>query len=246
MLPFPLGEREVATFACVLVRAAAWAYTAPIVGDRFVPARMRMVVASLIALAIAPARPSIEATALFTHLPIELAYGLILGFTSRLAIFGAEAGGQLIGIQLGLGFAGTYDADARDESIATRKIAFFLASLAFLQAGGLENAVRALSLPIAPDGDLRAPLMVVIEEAPNVLVHAVRIAAPMLLATFVGNIVMALASRAAPALNVFSVMLALSLIVGGIVLIVTAPDFAREMYTAGGRSARAVEEVFAR
>jgi flagellar biosynthetic protein FliR len=240
------GENELATFLAVLARAAAWAFTSPIIGERAVPARIRMMAAVLFSLAVLPSREPLPMDALYSALPVELCFGLMLGAASRLVLAGAEAGGQLIGIQLGLGFAGTFDPEAQDESIATRKIAFYLAGLAFLQAGGLETAIRALAAPAIPPSALTEILSVLIRETPKVLVHAVRIAAPLLLASFVANVAVALASRASPGLNVFSVMLGLFLALGGLVLLGTSPDFAREMATAGSLARDAIQRTVTR
>ena len=49
------------------------------------------------------------------------------------------------------------------------------------------------------------------------------------MAGFVANITMAIASKASPALNVFSVMLALFLVVGGLVLVATSPILAKDL-----------------
>lgn len=237
------GEPQAMAYLAVLARTAAWAYTAPVIGEKAVPGRLKMIAAALIAFALLPVRAPLETANMYTALPLELAFGLLLGSASRTILAGAEAGGQLIGIQLGLGFAGTYDPQAGDESIATKRIAYYLAALAFLQAGGLEASVRALATPLATEPQLSGAMLMLIRETPNVLVHAVRIAAPMLIASFVANIATAIASRASSGVNVFSVMLALFLALGGLVLMETTGHFTGEMNTAGRLAIDVLDKV---
>jgi flagellar biosynthesis protein FliR len=54
--------------------------------------------------------------------------------------------------------------------------------------------------------------------------HGVALAAPVILATLVGNVGLALISRAAPAANIFSIALAGVLLIGGLALAATSGD----------------------
>lgn len=54
--------------------------------------------------------------------------------------------------------------------------------------------------------------------------HGLALAAPIVLAALVGNIGLALISRAAPAANIFSIALAAVLIIGGLALVATSGD----------------------
>ncbi len=216
----------------MFARTAAWAQAAPLVGDRVVPARVRVLFAAGVAAPLSLLRADADYSHLIATLPFEILFGLLAGAAARLILAGAEAGGQLIGLQLGLGFAGTYDPMAQDESLPTRRIAYALAALAFLSAGGLEESIRVLSLPL-PTDLTQAPLLALAREGADVLYTAARLAAPLLLAGLVANVTVAFASKAAPALNVFSVMLALFWIVGVAVLLVTAPLTARELSNVG-------------
>ncbi len=235
---------ELATVLAVVARVSAWAYAAPLIGGPGVPPKIKVGIALALALLVAPLRPTVSPDALLTIIPAEVALGLIAGFAARLAILGAEAAGQLVGMSLGIGFASFYDPSMGEDALPTRRIAGALAGLAFLTAGGLEHTLRALALaPTLPPGALDTILPHLTDEASHVLVASLRAAAPIVLAALVANVAMAFASRAAPALNAFSVMLALFLVVGALVLIATAPAFARELDAAGERAAHAAYEL---
>ena len=53
-----------------------------------------------------------------------------------------------------------------------------------------------------------------------------------------------MASKAAPALNVFSALLALFLLIGGAVLLVTSPAFMQEVLGTGLSARDAIERTF--
>lgn len=223
------GLQALGGFLACFARTAALLQAAPLTGDRTVPGRVRAGAAVMIALAITPLRGAVDPAQLPTVLALEIALGLLGGFAARLVMAGIEAGGQLIGLQLELGFAGTFDPSMGDESLPTRRIAHSIGGLCFLAAGGLEALVRGLCVaPLATPSSLGRAATAFLDGGGRVLVAAVRLAAPLIVAALVANLAAALASRAAPALNVFSAAIALVLIVGAATLIGTAPALIRD------------------
>ncbi len=231
-----VDQATIAAYLAVFVRAAAFLHAAPLTGDRQMSFKTRAAVAAALSLAVAPIRPPIEPTALPLVLPAEILLGLMAGFAARLVLAGAEAAGDLIGLQFGLGFAASVDPARGEPSTTLRTVALCLAGLAFLAAGGLEAGVRVIAAAPSDPFSLHGGLDRIIHQSGDVLVAALRLAAPALIAGTLANLGLALASRAAPALNVFSVMLAGMLIVGAIVLIATAPVFARQVGEIGERA----------
>jgi flagellar biosynthetic protein FliR len=236
------AEAQLGTYLCAFARAGAWLMTAPLVSDKALNVRLRTAVAALLAVVLAPLHPVAGMEAAFSRLPGEIILGVVAGFTGRLALYAAETGGQMIGIQLGLNFAATFDPETKDESLPTRRIAYSLAGIAFLGAGGIERSVAALAVSAGGEHALAAmPLLV--DRAGEVLLLGLRAAAPMLVAAIVSNLAVGLASRAAPAMNVFSVMLAATFVVGALVLTASAPSLARELTGDGRRAAEAAADT---
>jgi flagellar biosynthetic protein FliR len=231
-----LDQTAVAGFMAVFVRAAAFLHAAPMTGDRQMSTKMRAATAAILALAIAPVRPPLDPAALPLAIPAEILLGLLAGFTVRMVLAGAEAGGELIGLQFGLGFAASIDPARGEPSATTRQLALCVAGLAFLAAGGLEASVRVLAAAPSDVYTLHGGLDRIIHQSGEVLVAGLRLAAPAVIAGTLTNLGLALASRAAPALNVFSVMLAGMLIVGAIVLLATAPVFTSQIADLGQRA----------
>lgn len=221
-----LGEAEIAAFLAVLLRTAAWVHAAPLVGDNGLPPRLRLALAALVAVPLSIHHAPVDFAHLLASAPAELLFGLAAGFALRLAFAGVEAGGQLLGVQLELNFAATFDPTSGDESLPTRRLAWCVAGLAFLAMGGLEQSLAALAVP-APHALDRLPDL--FTRGGDVFVMALRAAGPMLVAAVVANLAVGLASRAAPALNIFSVMLAALLVVGALVLVGTSSRLCAEV-----------------
>jgi flagellar biosynthetic protein FliR len=247
-LPFApqVQPADIAGFLCVFVRAAAFLIAAPLVGDKQLPSKLRVAAAAAIAFAVAPVRGPIDPSQLPVTLPGDIFLGLAAGFVGRVVMAGIEAGGELMGLSLGLGFAQTYDPMLQAQAVPTQRIAVMLGGLAFLSAGGLEAGVQVIAGPPVTGLSLLAAVGSIIHHSGEIMVAGLRFAAPLMIASTVANLAVALASRAAPAINVFSVMLALVVILGGAVLYATAPQTIRESLAGGRRAADAMLDTVRR
>jgi flagellar biosynthesis protein FliR len=234
---------DVCGFLATFARAAALMQTAPIIGDVMVPAKVRVAAAAATALAVSAVRGPLDPMMLPAVLPVEIALGLLAGLTARLVLTGAEVGGQLIGLQLGIGFAGQYDPSSGEESLPTRRIVAVLAGLAFIGLGGLDAMIRVVAAPPPGGRTLAAMGADLILRSGEVLVIAIRVAAPLILTGVIVNLATGLASRAAPAINVFSVAFAVVLAVSGIVMVATAPIMIGEIASAAGRAVDILHRV---
>ncbi|MCP4448391.1 MAG: flagellar biosynthetic protein FliR [Myxococcales bacterium] len=235
-----MNEVVIATFLAAFARSAAFLFSAPIIGGPIVPSKVRVGASASIALAIATVRAPVDPIELPLLIPGEILMGLAAGFAIRLVFAGAESGGQLIGLHLGLGMASFFDPSVGEQAIVTRRFALVFAGLAFLMMGGLREAVRVLALAPADISTLSGAVVQLMEQTNQVLISALRFAAPAMLAGMVTNVGMAFASKAAPSLNIFSVMLSALLITGGFTLIVTAPAFISEI---NGTARRAIDAM---
>lgn len=217
-----LSEPEIGALLVAIARTGALAATAPVIGDPGVPIRARVVFVVAAGGAVGANRPGIPYLDLPVALLVEIALGLMTGLVARFILARAAAAGQLIGLSLGLGFASQYDIRAGESAGTIRSLVAALAGLAFLGAGGLEALIRSVAVPASIDqaGTL-GPLL--LREGTAATVRGLALAAPIVLAALVGNIGLAVMNRAAPAVNVFSISLAAVLILGGVVLLATAP-----------------------
>jgi flagellar biosynthetic protein FliR len=217
-----LSEPEIGAFVAVLARVGGLAATAPVIGDPGVALRPRLVFVLAVSAAVGASRAPVALSALPLVATIELAVGLATGLTARAVMSRVAVAGQLMGLSLGLGFAAQYDPHAGESAGVLRTLGTTLAALAFLAAGGLEAIVRSAAASPAELAQLAQLGPAFVHHATAAFGHGLALAAPIVLASLVGNLALAVMNRAAPAVNVFSIALAAVLILGGMVLLATA------------------------
>ena len=219
-----ITDPEIGAFVATLARAGGLVASAPVVGDNGVPARAKLVFVLVIAFTVGPNRPGIPLAEVAFVAVVELCVGLLTGMCARFIMQRAAVAGQLFGLTLGLGFAAQYDIHAGESAGTMRTIAMTIGGLVFLAAGGLEAIVESASA--APASVLHVGLLgpALLAHGASALGHGLALAAPIVLATLVGNIGFALISRAAPAANIFAIALAGVLVIGGLALLATSGD----------------------
>lgn len=232
--------------ALVMARALALAATAPVLGDRDVPHSLRLGLAAILAAALAPLRaehapPPTELAAFVPALVAEAAAGLVAGLLARFTLAAAEVAGQLIGLSLGLGFAEQYDPRHGEASGILPVLARTVAGLAFLSAGGLAAAVAAVAAPLPALGATTAAAA--LDVAATAATWGLSLAAPVVLAALVGNLALALAHRAAPALNLFAVGFATSLLIAGAALLASSSSLASGLQRLAHRAVATLAEA---
>ena len=96
------------------LRALALLSALPLLGTRVVPTRVRIGLAALIALAAQASLPPPPVLPLDSWLAFQLVLqqlliGISLGFAVRLVFSAIELAGEIVGLQMGLNFAGFFD-----------------------------------------------------------------------------------------------------------------------------------------
>ena len=217
-----LTEHEIGAFLVVLARVGGLVATAPVVGDGGVSSRAKLVLVLALSLAITANRPGVAYADVIGIVPLELGVGLLTGLTARFVLVRAQVAGQLIGLSLGLGFAAEYDARAGESAGTVATLLSTLAGLAFLAGGGLEAIARSAASTPATTAQLAMLGPTLLAHGTSAMTHGLSLAAPIVLATLVANLGLAVLGRAAPSINVFSVSLAAVLLVGGVALCASA------------------------
>ena len=96
------------------VRVLALFSALPVLGQRTVPVRVRVGLSFLIVVAAQASLPVMPQVALdsalaFTLVAQNVLIGLTLGFAVRIVFAAVEFAGELIGLQMGLNYAGFFD-----------------------------------------------------------------------------------------------------------------------------------------
>jgi flagellar biosynthetic protein FliR len=215
------------------LRALALFSAMPILGTRSVPMRVRIGLAGLIAIAAQPTLPVVPVVALDSALAITLVVqqaviGLSLGFAVRLVFASIEFAGEIIGLQMGLNFAGFFDPISATTATATSR--FFGTSVAwlFIVINGHLLVIAALvqsfgAFPVGPE-----PFAFLHQVQPQrwgaeLFSTGLWIALPLITMLLFVNLVLGAISRVAPQINIFAVGFPVTLGVGLLGLLLTLP-----------------------
>ena len=134
-------EAWLTAFIYPLVRILALVASAPVLGNKQVPVRVKVGFSMLITIVIAPTlniQPDVEfgsgmGLIIMLH---QLLLGLSMGFAMRLVFSAVEMGGELMGMQMGLGFASFYDPVNATNTQVIAQFLGIMAILAFLSMNG--------------------------------------------------------------------------------------------------------------
>ncbi len=137
----------------------------------------------------------------------ELLLGLVLGLMVRFLFAAVQMGGQLIGFQMGFAMINVVDPLTGTQAAITSHFLYMTTLLTFLTLNGHLYLLQALaaSFALVPPGGLLLDGevgMVVLSEAGQIFVLAIKIAAPVTAAIFLVDLALALVGRAAPQMHV--------------------------------------------
>jgi len=206
----PLGA--VGTTMLAGVRVAAFLTVAPPFANRAVPARVRVILALGLALAVAPrlGGTTTTGTAPFLgNLVLQAAVGAALGFLVYLVFAAIESAGSLVDLFGGFQLASAFDPLSMTGGAHFTRLYQMLA-LALLVASdghhvvlsGLVRSFEALPLGTAPDPAAVATSAT--EGLTDMFVAALQIAGPLVVVLFLADVGLGLLTRVAPALNAFA------------------------------------------
>src|ERR1700748_842565 len=207
------------------IRVLALFSAMPVLGQRNVPIRVRIALAFFIAIGVAgtvPAgsghvpRPGPRAILLVVQ---QVLIGLSLGFAVRIIFTAIEFAGEIIGLQMGLNFAGFFDPATAQQATATSSFFSTMVGFLFIAMNGhllvIEAVVQSLvAFPVSPE--------------PFAFLHAVRpetwgaeifrlglwIALPLIAMLLFINMMLGILARVAPQISIFSVAFPITLGVG--------------------------------
>jgi flagellar biosynthesis protein FliR len=220
-----------AAFIFPLARVLALIASAPIFGNKQVPARIKVGLAVAITLVIAPTLnipPEIDpasAQGLFV-LAQQIVAGVIIGFSIRLIFSAIEMAGDLAGMQMGLGFASFYDPQNATFTPVIAQFLGIIAALIFISADGHLYMLAALSdsfrdFPIGTSLPSANAFRTAAEWGGSLFSNALQFALPLVGALLITNLALGILTRSAPQLNVFAVGFPITISIGFIALMLT-------------------------
>ncbi|MFG0306363.1 MAG: flagellar biosynthetic protein FliR [Phycisphaerales bacterium JB040] len=212
-------------FSLVLSRVLGLFMFTPLLSSVTLPRQVRVVVALSFAVAVYPSVPGQHLPAtldLFSLAPLlicEALVGVVLGLLALLPLAALQMGGYIMGHQMGLAIAQSYNPEIGAESSAVGQLLFYMGVLIFLVMGGLDLVYIALAttfqtLPAGGLTSTAAPLDALVTLLSASFEFALRVSMPV--SAVVGLVLVAIGfmMKTMPQINVMSIGFAIKIITG--------------------------------
>lgn len=209
-----------------LVRVSGMIAFAPFFSSAALPMRVKAVFAGAVAFLLAPlvaglpnAQASIGFSAIIGELAVGLVYGLSLALLSEMMLFA----GQIAGLQFSFSLVNLMDPASSIQTPLLGEL-FQLMGTLVLIAAGLDRILLASmvrSFHVVPLGAFvlgRPAAMVIVRAAGGIFFAALELAAPVLAATMLVEISVALLNKLSPQLPVMMLTVPLKTLTGFIIL----------------------------
>ena len=208
----------------VFVRVGGLFVAAPFFGQQNTPVQVKVLAGALLAYSLAgfangPLPDYIAHDVGFVlALLVEAGTGLILGFAAHLLFWAVDFAGSVMGFQMGLSLAQTYNPISGTSSNPLGRILSYTFLLVFLLADGHHHLLRALvrSFEVVPLGQatLAAGGPLLLEWMGDFFHVALRLAAPFLVVLFLADGALGVFARVVPQANLFALSLSAKLLLG--------------------------------
>lgn len=197
----------------VFLRLSAFLLVLPFFSATNFPVMMRVALAAIGALLVAPLLPpaSLAGLPLFSVVGVmiqEVSVGLLLGFISRMVFYAADLAGNIIATEVGLNMGAIFNPLTQQSSVIPGTVLFFLAAVVMLSLDlhhwilvGFQRTYEVLPMGGAHINE--ALFNTVVNHTTKIFIVALQISAPVLAVSFVITLVFAVLSRAVPQMNVF-------------------------------------------
>ena len=205
----------------------------PVFAQKSVPMRVRVALAFMIAFCAQATLPTMPVIPLDSGLAVlaiaqQILIGASLGFAVRIVFSAVEFAGELVGLQMGLNFAGFFNPMTGGEATATSRFFGVSVSWLFIVTGGHLALIAAVvqsfqAFPVGPEpfAFLRAVQPQV--WGAEVFRLGLWIALPMIAMLLFVNLVLGIISRVAQQMNIFAIGFPITVSVGLIGMLLTLP-----------------------
>jgi flagellar biosynthetic protein FliR len=218
-----------AVFVLIFARLGTMLMLMPALGDAAVPARIRLAAALAVTLVLFPFARTYYGTLpaalgpLAWLLACELVVGFGLGLAARMMLSGLAVAGNVIAIQLGLGFVSTVDPTQGDQNVIVANF-LTLAGVTLILATDLHHLFIAalrdsyiLFRPgeLLPSGDLAQLALEIVAEAFRI---GLQVTTPFLVFGLLFYVGLGVLSRLMPQLQIFFIAVPANILFGFLIL----------------------------
>ena len=242
-------ETWVGQFVWPFFRVLALIMAAPVYSQNSISVRTKVGLAAAIALVLAPTLPPaaipLGSAAAWLAVAEQMLAGFIIGFSLQIVFGALDLAGDMLGLQMGIGFATFIDPQNSTQTPLVGSLLSLLATLLFLAIDGHLLVLDALvgSFQLIPVGSMtgagaNAGLATFAnwEHFARLGTHlfalGLQISLPLLATMLLCNLTLGVMARPAPQLNLFSVGFPVTVLTGLGVLILFLPGLAAPLGTA--------------
>lgn len=160
----------------------------------------------------------------------EFIVGIVIGFVAYALFTSIYIAGQIIDMQIGFGMVSVFDPITNIQVPVTANLYYMIAMLIFITTNGHHLLIKALyqSFSLVPIGSAGiGPNMMdnIIEVFQQMFSIGFKIAAPIIAAILITDVVLGIISKTIPQMNVFVLGMPLKILVGIIIVMITIPSF---------------------
>lgn len=236
-MQIPLGMllNSVELFLLIFVRMTGLFVIAPIFG-RNMPTYVKIGIALTTAILMASVVKvdhiiEINGYLLYAFYIIkEFIVGLVIGFVAYALFTSIYIAGQIIDMQIGFGMVNVFDPITNIQVPITANLYYMIAMMIFLATNGHHVLIKALYqsfrlVPIASSGigpNMKDNIIDVFQQMFSI---GFKIAAPIVAAILIADVVLGIISKTIPQMNVFVLGMPLKILVGIILITITIPAF---------------------
>lgn len=219
----------------IFVRITGIFLTAPFLKSNAIPPLVKIMSAVILAIIINSSlwnqQPTLEFHLWYLVFLVmkEFLVGMMIGFAANTVFYAARMAGGLIDQDMGFQTATLFDRDAGAPTLVG-ELKDLIALMVFLILDGHHYLIEGLfisvkAIPLTTMEITTSTMTLFTNMAISVLVLAIKMASPVLIALFLTNLSLALLARVAPQTNIFILSFQLKVTVGLIVLLISIPLF---------------------
>ena len=219
------------SFLLVFSRMAGFVSLAPVIGQKALPALIKIAFAILLTLLMFPNidTPSeYPNRGVFVYLiAINALIGVLIAWIANLVIEAVKTAGEIINMEMALQAATLFDPGSQSQTTIVGKFFDLLALILFISVGGMEKLIEGLykSFNLFPIATYELNLNVanLIKASSEVMSMGFLIVSPIVMILLIMDLILGLMSRAAPQINAFQVSFSLKPSIGILLLLLLLP-----------------------
>lgn len=230
---YQFSETELIAFVLILIRTGSFLVTWPVLGQFIIPTPVKVLLSIAITMCVFyPVRQfyvdtGVQNSFLF-HAAIEAMYGVFLGFIVRAYFFVFEIAADFMSVAMGLNSAQLFNPAMGRSVSAVDSFFLILVSMVYLGINGHHYLVKGL----IESFQYMNPAQTIFSKAlfgqliymlKQIFSMGFQIAAPVVMALFVSNIVMGILGKVVPQINVLVMSMPVNIALGILVLFLSLP-----------------------